>query len=280
MRAPAPSLSPTTGAPTFSARSISLWIFSANTSPSAPPNTVKSWLKTNTLRPSTVPHPVITPSVYGRSSSPAAWARWRASMSSSWKLSGSRRYSMRSRASILPFSCWRSTDRCEPACSACSRRWRRSAILSSIGLLGLLGLLGMLTVGPRYSTVATRSHAQDSSNTTVTETLEILHARLDRCRGLGHAGTAPRLGRRSADGPPVDNSLICTTAPTVAPAAEAYSAARLRALLIASARAAPITASASSTKNDTPPTVMSIACSAGSGIDQLVPLWRCPARSP
>ena len=70
MRAPAPSLRPITGAPTFSARSIILWIFSANTSPSAPPNTVKSWLNTNTLRPSTVPHPVMTPSVYGRSSRP------------------------------------------------------------------------------------------------------------------------------------------------------------------------------------------------------------------
>ena len=87
-----------------------MWIFSANTSPSAPPNTVKSWLNTNTLRPSTVPHPVMTPSVYGRSSRPAAWARWRASRSSSWKLPGSRKYSIRSRASILPFSCWRSTD--------------------------------------------------------------------------------------------------------------------------------------------------------------------------
>ena len=30
-----------------------MWIFSANTSPRAPPNTVKSWLKTNTLRPYT-----------------------------------------------------------------------------------------------------------------------------------------------------------------------------------------------------------------------------------
>ena len=62
MRAPAPSLSPMTGAPTLSARSISLWIFSANTSPSAPPKTVKSWLNTNTLRPSIVPQPVMTPS--------------------------------------------------------------------------------------------------------------------------------------------------------------------------------------------------------------------------
>ena len=63
MRAPAPSFRPMTGAPTFSARSIILWIFSANTSPSAPPNTVKSWLNTNTLRPSMVPQPVMTPSV-------------------------------------------------------------------------------------------------------------------------------------------------------------------------------------------------------------------------
>ena len=75
MRAPAPSFRPTTGAPTLRAKSITLWIFSANTSPSAPPNTVKSCENTNTLRPSTVPHPVITPSVYGRSSNPAACAR-------------------------------------------------------------------------------------------------------------------------------------------------------------------------------------------------------------
>jgi hypothetical protein len=63
MRAPAPSLMPTTGAPTLRAMSMTLWIFSANTSPSAPPNTVKSWANRNTFRPSTVPHPVITPSV-------------------------------------------------------------------------------------------------------------------------------------------------------------------------------------------------------------------------
>ena len=42
---------------------------------------------------------------------PEPWARWRASMSSSWNEPGSSRYSMRSRASSLPFSCWRSTER-------------------------------------------------------------------------------------------------------------------------------------------------------------------------
>ena len=41
--------------PNFAARSITLQIFSANTSLSEPPKTVKSWEKTNTLRPKIVP---------------------------------------------------------------------------------------------------------------------------------------------------------------------------------------------------------------------------------
>ena len=40
------------GAPTFIARSMTLQIFSAYASDSEPPKTVKSWLKTNTSRPS------------------------------------------------------------------------------------------------------------------------------------------------------------------------------------------------------------------------------------
>ena len=55
MRAPAESFSPMMGAPVSSARSITLQTFSANTSPSDPPKTVKSWAKTNTVRPSTSP---------------------------------------------------------------------------------------------------------------------------------------------------------------------------------------------------------------------------------
>ena len=46
---------PITGAPTLAARSMTLHIFSAITSPSEPPKTVKSWLKTKTVRPSIVP---------------------------------------------------------------------------------------------------------------------------------------------------------------------------------------------------------------------------------
>ncbi len=55
MRAPPESLRPTTGQPTFMAKSMTLQIFSPNTSPSDPPNTVKSWANTATVRPSTVP---------------------------------------------------------------------------------------------------------------------------------------------------------------------------------------------------------------------------------
>lgn len=46
---------PMTGQPVFRAKSITLTIFWPYTSPRAPPKTVKSWEKTATGRPSTVP---------------------------------------------------------------------------------------------------------------------------------------------------------------------------------------------------------------------------------
>ena len=55
IRAPPESLIPTTGQPTFTAMSITLQIFSANTSLNEPPKTVKSCEKTHTGRPNTVP---------------------------------------------------------------------------------------------------------------------------------------------------------------------------------------------------------------------------------
>ena len=45
---------------------MTLQTFSAKTSESEPPNTVKSWLKTQTGRPKTVPYPVTTASPHGR----------------------------------------------------------------------------------------------------------------------------------------------------------------------------------------------------------------------
>ena len=55
IRAPPESLIPITGAPTLAAMSMTLTIFSAITSPSEPPKTVKSWLKTKAVRPSISP---------------------------------------------------------------------------------------------------------------------------------------------------------------------------------------------------------------------------------
>ena len=69
MRAPPLSFNPMTGAPTFSAMSITLQIFSAWRFDSDPPKTVKSWLNTNTNRPLIVPDPVTTPSPGMRCSS-------------------------------------------------------------------------------------------------------------------------------------------------------------------------------------------------------------------
>ena len=78
MRAPPESLMPITGQPILAARSMILHIFSAITSPSEPPKTVKSWLKTHTRRPSIVPCPVTTASPHGRFFSESkSVARWR-----------------------------------------------------------------------------------------------------------------------------------------------------------------------------------------------------------
>ncbi len=53
------------GQPVLIARSITLQIFCAYTSPKEPPNTVKSCENTQTLRPATSPYPVTTPSPKG-----------------------------------------------------------------------------------------------------------------------------------------------------------------------------------------------------------------------
>ena len=62
MRAPPESFRPTTGAPSFIARSMIFTIFAALVSDSEPPKTVKSCAKAKTGRPSTRPWPATTPS--------------------------------------------------------------------------------------------------------------------------------------------------------------------------------------------------------------------------
>ncbi len=99
-----------TGQPILAARSMILHIFSAITSPSEPPNTVKSWLNTHTRRPSIVPCPVTTASPHGRFLSMSkSVERWRTYVSSSWKEPGSSSFSIRSRAVYLPLACCFST---------------------------------------------------------------------------------------------------------------------------------------------------------------------------
>ena len=101
---------PITGQPILAARSMILHIFSAITSPSEPPKTVKSWLKTQTRRPSIVPWPVTTASPQGRFFSiPNSCVRWRTNVSSSWNEPGSSSFSIRSRAVYLPLACCFST---------------------------------------------------------------------------------------------------------------------------------------------------------------------------
>ena len=61
-----------------------LQIFMAKVSEIEPPKTVKSWAKAKTVRPSTLPHPVITPSPgIFLSAMPKSVARWVTNLSSS-----------------------------------------------------------------------------------------------------------------------------------------------------------------------------------------------------
>ncbi len=97
---------PITGQPIRAARSITLHIFSPMTSPSEPPNTVKSCENTATGRPSILPCPVTTASPQGRFPSMSnSKVRWRTKVSSSWNEPGSSSFSIRSRAVSLPLAC-------------------------------------------------------------------------------------------------------------------------------------------------------------------------------
>src|SRR4051795_11012640 len=99
-----------------------LQIFSACASLSEPPNTVKSWLKTKTNRPLTVPYPVTTPSPGTFCSPmPKSWLRCSTKMSHSSKESGASKTSMRSRAVSLPLSCCAWTRREPPPARAAAR---------------------------------------------------------------------------------------------------------------------------------------------------------------
>src|SRR4051812_2040137 len=111
---------------------MTLHIFSAITSPSEPPKTVKSWEKTHTGLPSIVPWPVTTASPQGRFLCISkSYVRCRTNVSSSWKEPGSRSFSTRSRAVSLPLSCCLATAASEAewiASSPCSRSSSEGAV--------------------------------------------------------------------------------------------------------------------------------------------------------
>src|SRR5438128_6826963 len=146
MRAPPESLSPTTGAPIFIARSMIFAIFAALVSDSEPPNTVKSCAKAYARRPLIRPWPATTPSPGTTCSAmPKSRQRCVTNLSISSKVPGSNRRAMRSRAVSLPDSRWRRSRSSPPPSSA---RRSRSAKTSSVNRrpshFGALGLLPIL----------------------------------------------------------------------------------------------------------------------------------------
>src|SRR5258706_6506692 len=134
MRAPPESFSPTMGAPTFIARSISLQIFAAFVSEREPPNTVKSCAKTKIGRPSTRAVPATTPSPrisFCGPSIPKSRQRGTRNGSISSKEPGSPSSSTRSRAESLPALCCFSSRSAPPPARAAPRRAPRRAIRCS-----------------------------------------------------------------------------------------------------------------------------------------------------
>src|SRR4030042_624890 len=117
MRAPPESLRPTTGAPIFRARSMTLQILRAFVSERLPPKTVKSWAKTYTRRPSMRPKPEMTPSPGTFCSAMPKSRQWcSTSLSSSSKVPSSSSSSTRSRAVSFPSR--------PPPASRGAPRWR------------------------------------------------------------------------------------------------------------------------------------------------------------
>ncbi len=145
--------------------SMTFTIFSAKASPSDPPKTVKSCEKTNTRRPSMVPWPVTTPSPYGRFSIMSKFGlRCWTNASSSVKLPGSSRSSIRSRASSLPRARCRSTAS-GVAASAASMRRRSTA--SSRSRVVCSGIGESLPERPDPTIHAKSEHAAAGSATII-----------------------------------------------------------------------------------------------------------------
>eukprot|EP00001_Collodictyon_triciliatum_P121572 21296_3 len=109
-----------TGKPVSIALSMTLRILSECASESEPPSTVKSWLKTYTMRPLIVPCPVTTESPGNFCfSMPKSVQRCSTSWSYSMNEPSSSKMDKRSRAVSLPFPCCTSTLFIPPPIFAC-----------------------------------------------------------------------------------------------------------------------------------------------------------------
>ncbi len=195
MRAPPESLRPMMGAPTFIARSITLTIFSAYASASDPPNTVKSWLKMNTRRPSIVPWPVTTPSPSTAcSAAPNALDRDVTNASNSTNDPASRSRSRRSRAVSLPRPCCCSILASPPPSRDSARIDISRAMRSSFVGTAPPCKTAAWVVGDFAPRV-------DAGGTASRPMIEPLHAR------TGAASHIHRIGEQL--GPAVENHLCC-----------------------------------------------------------------------
>src|ERR1044072_7529667 len=136
-----------TGAPTFIAMSITLQIFCAWRSDSEPPNTVKSWAKTNTRRPLIVPDPVTTPSPgIFCPSMPKSTQLCSTYMSYSSNEPGSSSTVSRSRAVRRPFACCASILFSPPRRRAAARR--RSSSSMVVPMAGSYSRAGGVATNP------------------------------------------------------------------------------------------------------------------------------------
>ncbi len=160
MRAPPPSLKPTTGTPHLSAVASISTIFAAWRSPTAPPPTVKSCEKEKTARPATSPLPVTTPSA-GNSRPASSGQRCFTHSPNSTKESSSKSSASRSRAVSLPCSCWRATRSSPPPPWRCTRRASRSSKrrLDIIGVTFCI-VAGRSAGGAKPRGLASRCRAQ------------------------------------------------------------------------------------------------------------------------
>ena len=220
---------PITGQPIFAARSMILHIFSAMTSPSEPPNTVKSWLNTHTRRPSIVAVPGDDRVAVGRFFCMSnSYVRWRMNTSSSWNEPGSSSFSTRSRAVYLPRSCCLAT-----ACSGAGVDRLVAELLESPELLGVgLGSFVAHRVGEFRGSMGYRAAARCD---TTSPSCRNRRSRADDGRHRSRIAAPSVAGERRTQQRPTgrrgESPQVCGVAHVASPSANSAGSRRRRQLV-------------------------------------------------